>query len=94
MRCPAQLYRDPTRAYGGAEVQLSHPGMAPRLVDKNAKFNWKQQKIFLTRSLAGWQVGLQGTEKGQMEVWFGRLLLGHPDPLNLSFPRTDNEIKG
>ena len=28
------------------------------------------------RSVAGWQVGLQGTEKGQLEVWFGRLLLG------------------
>jgi len=34
-------------------------------------------------------VGLQGTEKGQLEVWFGRLLLGHLDSLNASFLRSD-----
>jgi hypothetical protein len=28
-------------------VQLSYPGMATRLVDKNGKFSWKQQKVFL-----------------------------------------------
>ena len=51
--------------------------MATRSVDKNGKFSWKHQKVFLSGSLAGWEVGLQGTEKGQLEVWFGRLLLGH-----------------
>ena len=63
--------------------------MATRLVDKNGKLSWKDQRVFLTSSLAGWQVGLQGTEKGQLEVWFARLLLGHLDPLNASFLRTD-----
>lgn len=36
------------------------------------------------------RLGLQGTEKSQLEVWFGRLLLGHFDPLNLSFLQTDS----
>src|ERR1700736_5151829 len=72
-----------------AQVQLSYPGMVSRQVDKNGKLSWKDQRVFLTSSLAGWQVGLQGTEKGQLEVWFGRLLLGHLDPLNASFLRTD-----
>ena len=89
MRCPAELYRDSARRYNRAEVQLSYPGMANRMVDKNGMLSWKDQKVFLTRSLAGWQVGLQGTEKDQLEVWFGRLLLGHLDPLNASFLRTD-----
>jgi hypothetical protein len=89
MRCPAELYGDSTRRYSGAEVQLSYPGMATRLVDKNGKFSWKQQKVFLSGSLAGWEVGLQGTEKGQLEVWFGRLLLGHLNPLDTSFLRTE-----
>jgi len=89
MRCPAELYRDSARRYNGAEVQLSYPGMATRRVDKNGKLSWKDQRVFLTSSLAGWQVGLQGTQKDQLEVWFGRLLLGHLDPLNASFLRTD-----
>jgi putative transposase len=89
MRCPAELYRDSARRYNGAEVQLSYPGMATRLVDKNGKLSWKDQRVFLTSSLAGWQVGLQGSQKGQLEVWFGRLLLGHLDPLTASFLRTD-----
>ena len=89
MRCPAELYRDSARRYNRAEVQLSYPGMANRMVDKNGMLSWKDQKVFLTRSLAGWQVGLQGTQKDQLEVWFGRLLLGHLDPLNASFLRTD-----
>ena len=50
--------------------------MATRLVDKNGKLSWKNQKVFLTVSLAGWQVGLQRSEKGQLEIWLGRLLLG------------------
>ena len=63
--------------------------MATRLVDKNGKLSWKDQRVFLSSSLAGWHVGLQGTEKGQLEVWFARLLLGHLDPLNACFLRTD-----
>ena len=71
-----------------AEVQLSYPGMATRLVDKNGKLNWKNQKVFLTGSPAGWEVGLQRTEKGQLEIWVGRLLLGHLDPQELDFLRS------
>ena len=89
MCCPAELYRDSARRYPGAEVQLSYPGMTTRLVDKNGKLNWKKQKVFLTGSLAGWNVGLQGAEKGQLEVWFGRLLLGHLDPQEKTFLRAE-----
>ena len=88
MRCPAELYRDSSRPYHAQEVQLSYPGMATRLVDKNGKLSWKNQKIFLTGSLAGWEVGLQRTEKGQLEIWFGRLLLGHLDPQEVDFLRS------
>jgi putative transposase len=84
MRCPAELYRDSARRYHRAEVQLSYPGMARRLVDKNGMLSWNQQKVFVTRSLAGWEVGLQRTAKAQLEVWFGRLLLGYLDSVDLS----------
>src|ERR1700680_3359823 len=89
MRCPAELYCHSARRHSAGQVQLSYPGMVSRLVDKNGKLSWKDQRVFLTSSLAGWQVGLQGTEKGQLEVWFARLLLGHLDPLNATFVRSD-----
>src|ERR1700720_1196636 len=89
MRCPVELYRDSSRPDRAAEVQLSYPGMATRLVDKNGKLSWKNQKVFLTGSLAGWEVGLQRTEKGQLEIWFGRLLLGHLDPQEVDFLRSE-----
>ena len=63
--------------------------MATRSVDKNGKFAWKQQKVFLTSGLAGWQVGLQRTEQSQLEAWIGWLLLGYFDPLNRSFLQSD-----
>src|SRR6202011_4055580 len=88
MRCPAELYRDSNRRYRAAEVQLSYPGMATRLVDKNGNLSWKDKNIFLLNTLAGWQVGLQRSEKGQLEIWFGRLLLGHLDPQELDFLRS------
>ena len=55
MRCPAELYQNSSRPYRSAEVHLSYPGMATRLVDKNGKVSWKSQKVFLTGSLAGWK---------------------------------------
>src|SRR5580693_4934808 len=89
MRCPAELYRNSSRPYRTAEVQLSYPGMATRLVDKNGKLSWNGQKVFLSGSLAGWEVGLQRTAKDQLEIWFGRLLLGHLDPQEVSFLRSE-----
>jgi putative transposase len=87
MRCPADLYRDSSRRYRAAEVELSYPGMAMRQVDKNGNLSWNKQKVFLTTSLAGWQVGLQRTSNGQLEIWFGRLLLGHLDGQEVDFLR-------
>jgi len=54
MRCPVELYCDSTRRYSGAEVQLSYPGMATRLVNKNGKFSWKQQRY---SSVEAWRAG-------------------------------------
>ena len=89
MRCPAELYIDSLRRFEGAKVELSYPGMARRSVDKNGNLSWKQHKVFLTESLAGWEVGLQLSESGRLEVWFARLLLGRLDPVDMSFLRAD-----
>jgi hypothetical protein len=63
--------------------------MAARQVDKNGSMSWQEQKLFLSRSLAGWTVGLKNRGGQFIEVWFARLLLGHVDQNNLRFLRAD-----
>jgi putative transposase len=89
MRCPGEVYQNSIRSFEGTPQELIYPGMAARQVDKNGSMSWQEQKLFLSRSLAGWTVGLK-TSGGQfIEVWFARLLLGPIDQNNLCFLRAD-----
>lgn len=63
--------------------------MAQRQVDQHGQISWQTQKLFLSRSLAGWSVGLKGGGGDFIEVWLVRLLLGHIDQNNLSFLPAD-----
>jgi hypothetical protein len=69
--------------------ELIYPGMAQPQVDQHGQISWQDQKLFLSRSLAGWSVGLKGGGGDFIEIWFVRLLLGHIDQNNLSFLRAD-----
>ena len=89
MRCPGEVYQNSTRPYQGTPQELIYPGMAARQVDKNGSMCWQDQKLFLSRSLAGWSVGLKNAGGQFIEVWFARLLLGHIDQNNGSFLRAD-----
>jgi putative transposase len=79
MRCPGEVYQNSTRSFEGTPQELIYPGMAARQVDKNGSMSWQDQKLFLSRSLAGWTVGLKNSGGQFIEVWFTRLLLGHLD---------------
>ena len=68
-------------------IELSRNGDTLGGQERQAEL--KKQKVFLTGSLAGWEVGLQRTQKGQLEIWFGRLLLGHLDPQEVDFLRSE-----
>jgi len=89
MRCPGEVYQNSTRSFAGTPQGLIYPGTAARQVDKNGSLSWQNQKLFLSRSLAGWSVGLKNAGGHFIEVWFARLLLGHIDQNNLSFLRAD-----
>ena len=89
MRFPGEVYQNSSRSFQGTPEELIYPGMAQRQVDKHGQISWQTQKLFLSRSLAGWSVGLKGGGGDFIEVWFVRLLLGHIDQNNLSFLRAD-----
>lgn len=89
MRCPGEVYQNSSRTFTGTPEELVYPGMAQRQVDKHGQISWQEQKLFLSRSLAGWSVGLKGAGGDFIEVWFVRLLLGHIDQKTTSFLRAD-----
>jgi transposase InsO family protein len=93
MRCPGEVYQNSTRSFAATPQELIYPGMAARQVDKNGHMSWQNQKLFLSRSLAGWSVGLKNSPGQFSEVWFARLLLGHLDQNNLCFVRADIPAK-
>jgi putative transposase len=66
MRCPAELYRDSSRPYRPAEVQLSYPGMATRLVDKNGKLSGRTKR---SSSPGAWRVGRSGSRDLKRANW-------------------------
>jgi transposase InsO family protein len=89
MRCPAELYRHSERKYLGRIDELVYEQMSTRRVNRSGLIGWKDQSLFLSHSLIGWNVGLKSTENGLIEVWFAQLLLGHIDPLSATFERID-----
>ena len=89
MRCPGELYHNSTRKYPASLEELLYEEMATRRVNQKGLIRWKDQSLFLSQSLTGWNVGLKSTENGPIEVWFARLLLGHIHPLSGSFERID-----
>jgi len=93
MRCPGELYHNSNRKYAGSIDELLYESMVSRQVNQNGQIRWKEQSLFLSQSLTGWNVGLKSTENGAIEVWFAQLLLGHIDPLTLSFKRIDRRPK-
>jgi putative transposase len=89
MKCPAEVYGPSSRRYAGSPEDLEYPAMATRKVNNQGAIGYDGVKLFIGTSVTGWSVGLKPLENGQLEVWFGRLLLGWIDPATESFQRAD-----
>jgi hypothetical protein len=88
MRTPGELYLPATRQYRGTPEALEYTAMGSRQVNACGQIHWEKECYFLSRSLAGWNVGLQSLGQ-RVNVWFGRLLLGQIDPSSANFFRSD-----
>ena len=87
MKCPSEVYQPSARGYKGTPEDLDYPGMDSRKVGGQGKIGYHGTPLFIGTSLAGWSVGLKPLANGQLETWFGRLLLGWIDPATESFQR-------
>jgi putative transposase len=92
MRCPGELYLASERKYEGTPEDLEYPQMCTRRVCQHGTIRMDGERLFLSTALAGWSVGLKPIDAELMEVWFGRLLLGHVDLTTSSFIRADTRL--
>ncbi len=89
LKCPGEVYQRSERPYKGTPADLVYQDMASRRVMQRGSVCWAGRPLFITTSLAGWSVGLRPNDQAQIEVWFGRLMLGWIDPATDSFQRAD-----
>lgn len=85
MACPAELYVPSGRPYEGTPEEIDYGGMETRRVQAKGTLCFRRERIFLSESLAGWDVGLAPAGEGLVEVRFSDVLLGHIDEQTLSF---------
>jgi putative transposase len=88
MRTPGELYVPAASKYDGTPEALEYAAMSSRKVNACGQIHWENECYFLSRSLAGWNVGLQSLGE-RIKIWFGRLLLGQIDLSSASFFRAD-----
>ena len=76
MAVPASLYVPSTRAWSG---RLRPPeyasGVAVRRVRANGEIKWRGELVWISSMLVGEPVGIEESEDGLWQVWFGLVLL-------------------
>jgi len=86
MATPAEVYQPSPRTYQGTPQWIDYGGMETRRVNpKTGVIGYRGDYIGISTALGNWNVGLSPRKDGLVEVWFGKLLLGHIDPKTASF---------
>src|SRR5258708_4174752 len=80
MRCPGELYHNSNRKYAGSIDELLDESMLSRQVNQSGQIRWKEQSLFLSQSLTGWNVGLKRTANHPINFSSAPLLLHHLHP--------------
>ena len=79
-RFPAEVYRRSTRPLPLEPLLIDYgPGFFLRKVNPNGTIKWAGQPILVTRTLAGWEIGLRLVSVDRLEVWFNYLHVGAID---------------
>lgn len=76
MRTPASLYRRSPRRFRGIRPAVYPPTFAVRQVTRTGCVHYLNRTVFVSQSVAGYEVGLQKTRRGSLAVRFYALSLG------------------
>lgn len=79
MKSPAEVYRHSSRAYRGVRVPAYPKNYAVRRVTKNGCVHYLSKTIFVSESLAGFDLAVCRTRQGRLSVRFYELSLGFID---------------
>jgi transposase InsO family protein len=85
MKCPAEVYVKSPRAYQGAPSDIAYEGMTSRKVHQMGYIRMEGKNIQISRSLAGWSVGLKALDADNYEVYFCKLRLGQIELTTAAF---------
>ena len=64
MKTPAEIYVPSAQRWSGTPEQISYPKMSTRKVNTSGYIKYEGEKIFVSTSLSGWDVGTP-TAKGR-----------------------------
>lgn len=85
MATPAEVYSKSPRAYEGTPADIEYPGMITRKVHRAGHIAIENIRIAVSRSLAGWSIGLKPIDQDRFELFFAKLRLGTIELSSASF---------
>lgn len=83
-RTPAEVYRKSQRRYQEIRPEYG-PGYQVRKISAAGAIRYDSQQLFISRAIAGHEVGLRLTTDLKYEVWLYHLLIGIIDPQTCAF---------
>ena len=85
MRCPAELYQRRAEHWAGTPERLEYERALIRRVHHQGFIRYRGEVVFVSESLAGWDVGLRPRQDLSYDLYFARLLLGRLEPETAAF---------
>ena len=84
MKTPGSVYRRSEREYDGEFVEFEYPiNFRKRFVNNRGFIGFQGKRYFVGNPFGGYNVGVQITKTGKLDLWFGDSLLGHFDKESL-----------
>lgn len=85
MRYPAEVYLRGSRSWQGTPERLEYERALIRRVHHQGFIRYRGETVFISESLAGWDLGLRPRQDLHYDVYFARLLLGRLEPETVAF---------
>jgi len=77
---PSKCYEVSRRHYDCKEPAYQYPDyFDTRMICSHGKFSWYGKRVFLTKALAGEQVGLKKCSQNRYQLWYANFCLGEYD---------------
>lgn len=81
MQTPSECYKPSEIVHDSKEPEYQYPdAFERRSVCSYGKFNWNGKRLFLTKALAGENIGIEKIASKKLRLWYANFSLGDFDP--------------